>query len=87
VTYKGRSSSGSGTQTLALYNWATSSWVTISTTTPRTTDTLLANIPATGTLANYVGPGGQVRVRVALSAFAFSLTSSGNLMSITYQAP
>jgi hypothetical protein len=87
VTYKGRSISGNATQTVSVYNWTTSAWVAISTTTVGSSDVLIANIPVSGALSNFVGAGGQVRVRVNLSAFSFSLTSAGNLMSIAYQAP
>ena len=91
VSYTGKNSR-SCTQTVALWRWSTSSWVTLDTRTVGTTDVVISNLAPGGTLANYVsGTSGdgevRVRVRCRTSSGPGSFFSSGDLLGISYVRP
>src|SRR5262245_200640 len=82
VTYEG-SFTISRTQTLYLWNWATSTWNQINSGTVSTTD--VTKTWNTGTPANYVSPTPEVRLRVlANNRKQGSYTSRGDYMAFTY---
>jgi hypothetical protein len=95
VTYNG-SNTVSASQTLSVWNWATSAWVQVAgPTTVGTTDVTVGPVavpaaPAAGSWASYVGTGankGLVRVRVLTTGAATNFVTSGDLMSLIYDAP
>jgi subtilisin family serine protease len=83
VTYQG-SNSRSCSQTVAIYNARTGSWVTLDSRTVGTTETRIADLPATGTLSDYVSSAGDLRVRVRCTTTAGTFVASGNQLQITY---
>jgi hypothetical protein len=85
VTYSGKNST-SASQTISIWNWTTSAWVTLDQRTVGTTETLIANLVPPGTLSDYVSGTsgtGELRVRVNSTA-ATNFYSSGDAMQITY---
>ena len=86
VTYKGNNSRNC-TQTVAIWQWPTSSWVQLDSRSVGTTEIAINNLAATGALAGYVGgtgASGEVRVRIQCQTTA-NLTSRGDIMSVTYE--
>ncbi len=87
VSYVGKNST-TCTEALSLWNFTTSAWVQINSTSVGTGEVLRSNIVPSGTLSDYVsgtsGPG-EVRVQVSCSTAATNFTSSGDFMSVTYQ--
>ncbi len=81
VTYAG-SFSVSRTQTLHLWNWATSAWNQVDQATVSTTDVVRAW--TTATPGNYVSPAGVVRCRVLGNTRTTSYTSRGDYMAFRY---
>ena len=82
--------------TVSVWNWATTSWVSIAGPTPvGGTDVTVADnvaVPASpvGSWANYIGTGankGVVRVRVLTAGAGASFVTSGNFMQLVYDAP
>jgi len=87
VTYKGKASATCN-QTLALWRWTTSSWVSLDTRSVGTSELLVEKSP-TGPLADYVSGSsgdGEVRARVRCSRSS-SFYNRGDLQRITYQRP
>jgi subtilisin family serine protease len=84
VTYQG-SNSRSCTQTVAIYNWRTGVWATLSSRTVGTTETRIADLAPSGTLADYVSSG-NLRVRVRCTTTAGSFYASANQLQIRYDA-
>ena len=85
VTYKGKNSR-SCTQTVAIWNWATSSWVQLDSRSVGTSEVGITVAPG-GTLSNYVSSGGELRVRVQCTNSSRTFNSQGDLMRISYKAP
>jgi subtilisin len=83
VTYQG-SNSRSCSQTVAIYNWSTAAWVTLSSRTVGTTEVRIADLAATGTLSNYVSSAGNLNVRVRCTTGNGSFYASGNQLQIKY---
>lgn len=82
VTYDGNFTV-SRTQTLYLWNWATSAWVQINSATVGTTD--VTKTWSTSSPADYVSFGtNQVRFRVKGNNRSGSYTSRGDYMAFTY---
>jgi beta-lactamase superfamily II metal-dependent hydrolase len=81
VTYAG-SFSVSRTQTLHLWNWATSAWNQVDQATVSTTD--VVRNWTTPTPGNYVSPAGVVRCRVLGNTRTTSYTSRGDYMAFRY---
>jgi Multicopper oxidase len=95
VTYNGNNTV-SASQTLHIWNWATSAWVQIAgPTTVGTADVTVGPVavpaaPAAGSWASYIGTGtnkGLVRVRVLTTGGATNFVTAGDLMSLVYDAP
>ncbi len=86
VVYKGKNTA-SCSQTVALYNWDTATWVTLDTRSVSTTEVLIDRT-ASGTLNTYVsGTGtGDVAVRVRCTKTS-NFRSQGDLMQIVYARP
>jgi hypothetical protein len=86
VVYKGKNTA-TCSQTVALYNWDTATWVTLDTRSVGTTE-VLVDRTASGTLNTYVSGTGTgdvaVRVRCTLSS---NFRSQGDLMQIVYARP
>jgi hypothetical protein len=81
VAYAGKNSR-SCTETIAIWNWASSSWTQLTSGSVGTAE-LLRTPAVVGSPASYVGAGGEVRVRVTATASANFFTSA-DLISITY---
>jgi subtilisin family serine protease len=91
VSYTGKNSR-SCTQTVSLWRWSSSSWVTLDSRTVGTTEVVLADLVPSGTLANYVSGttgDGEVRVRIRCrtSSGPGAFFSSGDLLKISYVRP
>jgi hypothetical protein len=89
VTYTGKNSVAGVNQTLAIWNWTTSSWVTLRTDPVGTSDVTVSSAPIANPAA-YIGKGtagGQMRIQVVSSRTGGSFFTSGNLMKATYDAP
>jgi subtilisin len=87
LTYKGKSSA-SCNQTVAIWRWTTSSWVSLDSRTVGTTEALIDKSPS-GTLADYVSGSsgdGELRARVRCTRSSGFFTR-GDLMRITYDRP
>jgi hypothetical protein len=67
VDYDGNASLSSATISLSVYNWSTSSWVSVTSPPSGTTQDRSVSWQTTSPAA-YVSPGGQVRFRVAGAA-------------------
>jgi FtsP/CotA-like multicopper oxidase with cupredoxin domain len=97
VTYNGNNTPlPARTQTLHIWNWATSSWVQIAGPTPvGTTDVTVGPVavpaaPVAGSWASYIGTGaskGLVRIRVLNTGGATNFVTGGDLMKLVYDAP
>ena len=85
TTYRGKNSR-SCTQTIAVWRWTDSTWQQVHSAAQSTTETTRANLVPAGAPAGYVGPGGEVRVRVRCTTTA-NFFASGELLSVTYEAP
>jgi hypothetical protein len=89
VSYRGKNSR-SCTQTVAIWRWSNSSWVTLDSRTVGTSEVTVANLAPGGTLANYVSGStgnGDVRVRVRCRTSSGAFFSSGDLLQIAYVRP
>ena len=87
VSYVGKNST-TCTETLAVWNFTTSTWVQINSTSVGTGEVVRSNIVPSGKLSDYVSGtsgSGEVRVQVSCSTAATNFTASGDFMSITYQ--
>jgi hypothetical protein len=82
VAYTGKNSR-TCTQTISIWNWATSSWEQLDSRSVGTGEILRSNLAPAGSPASYVGTTGEVRVRVMDTASANFFTSA-DLISITY---
>lgn len=86
VTYRGKASRACS-QTISIWRWSDSSWVTLDTRSVGTTESAAADLAPTGSPSAYLS-GGQLRVRVrcagSTGSFAPSFFSSGDLLQITY---
>ena len=88
LTYKGKSSAAC-TQTLALWRWTTSSWVSLDSRSIGTTEVQVDKTP-TGTLADYVSGAsgdGEVRARVRCTRTSSAFYKRGDLMQVTHERP
>ena len=86
VTYKGLNSV-TCTQTVSLWRWTTSTWITLVTRSTGSTEFLHAGLVPTGTLADYVSGttgNGDVRVRIRCTGFQ-TFVSRGELLFADYQ--
>jgi hypothetical protein len=86
VTYKGKNSRNC-TQTIAIWRWSTSSWVQLNSQSVNTTEILIANLSPTGTLSDYVGSTGELRIRVQNTRNSQTFVTSGDLMQIVFDIP
>jgi subtilisin family serine protease len=89
ASYSGKNSR-SCTQTVALWRWTTSSWVTLDTRTVGASEVAVLNLVPSGTLADYVSGSsgdGEVRVRVRCRVSGSTFFSSGDLLQIAYVTP
>ncbi len=85
VTYRG-SNTATCTQTVDIWRWTTSLWVTLATRSTGTAEFTHAGLAPTGTRADYVSGtsgNGEVRVRVRCTRFA-SFTARGEQLFIDY---
>ncbi len=85
VTYQGKNSR-SCTQSLSIWRFSDNTWVTLDSRTVGTTEVLIADRAPSGTLSNFVGPAGEVRIRVRCQTRSGSFVSSGDLMRVSYTA-
>jgi hypothetical protein len=86
ITYKGKNSR-TCTQTIAIWSWTTSAWVQLDSRSVGTTEILISNLSPTGTLGNYVGSTGELRIRVRNTRNSQTFVTSGDLMQIVYDIP
>jgi len=84
VAYKG-SNSSSCTQTLSAWSFQAGSWAQLDSRTVDSNQVLIER-STTGNPGDYVGPGGEVRVRVRCTVgfFGSAFVANGNLLRITY---
>lgn len=88
VSYAGKNSA-SCSQTVAIWRWTTSTWVTLDSRSVGPTEVLIGGLAPSGTLADYVSGAsgdGEVRVRVACSGFFTGWVASGDLLRLVYEA-
>jgi subtilisin family serine protease len=83
VTYQG-ANSRSCSQTVAIYDSTTGTWVTLDTRTVGTTEVRIADLAPGGTLSRYVSSAGNLYVRARCTTTAGSFFASGNQLQITY---
>jgi hypothetical protein len=78
-------------QVLRIWQWSSSTWVTLNTSAVgNTSDVVLTNLATPGTESQYVNASGQVRIGVTCTGASPTNTtfrSEGDLMQITYDAP
>lgn len=89
VTYKGKNSR-TCTQTVAIWSWASSSWVILDSRNVGTSELLIANLVPGGALADYVSGSsgsGELRVLIRCQTSGGAFTSSGNLARIVFSRP
>jgi subtilisin family serine protease len=89
VSYSGKNSR-SCTQTVSIWNWNNSSWVTLDSRTVGTTEVVLANLVPGGTISRYVSGtagDGEVRVRVRCRVSGAAFLASGDFLQISYVRP
>lgn len=87
VAYKGKNSV-SCSQSVQIWRWTTSTWVTLDTRSVGTTEVLIDK--TVGTPADYVSGtsgDGEVGLRVRCTHGSASFISSGDLMRVTYTKP
>jgi hypothetical protein len=82
VTYTGRNSRNC-TQVLAAWRWTDSTWQQLNSSTVGTTEATRADLAPPGAATAYVGPAGEVRVRVRCTTTA-NFFASGDQLRITY---
>ena len=85
ATYRG-ANSATCTQTVGIWRWTTSAWVTLATRSSGTTEFTHAGLVPTGALADYVSGttgNGEVRVRVRCTRTG-NFTSRGELLFVDY---
>jgi hypothetical protein len=88
LTYRGKNSA-TCTQTLALWRWTTSSWVTLDSRSVGSTEVQVEGTP-TESLANYVNGSagdGELRARVRCTRSSSGFYSSGDLLRLDYKRP
>jgi len=86
ITYKGKHSRNNS-QVVAIWRWATSSWVQLDNRKVSTTEIEIANLVPPGDLTAYVN-GGQMRIRVtSIGSGSQSFFTSGDLLKIVYDVP
>jgi hypothetical protein len=88
VTYRG-SNSATCTQTISIWRWTTSSWVTLNTSSIGVSETSRTNLVPTGPAADYVSGtsgSGDVRVRVRCTRTT-NFSSRGEEMFVDVVAP
>jgi hypothetical protein len=86
VTYKG-SNSRSCSQSVSVWNWTTSSWVTLASRSVGASEILHAGLVPAGAAADYVSGtsgNGDVRVRVRCTTW-LSFTARGELLYADYR--
>ena len=86
VTYKGLNSV-TCSQTVSIWRWTTSTWVTLATRSVGATEFLHSGLVPTGALADYVSGttgNGDVRVRINCTA-SQSFVSRGDLLYVDYR--
>ena len=86
ITYKGKNTL-TCTQTVGIWNWASSAWLVLDSRSVGTSDVLIADLNPGGTLANFVtgrSGNGDVRVQIRCQTSSGSFVSSGNLMKIVF---
>jgi hypothetical protein len=91
VTYRGKNSTAGITQTLALWNWTTSTWFSLGSSAAGTTEVETVTSPIASPAA-FIGKGsfsGQMRVQVVSerTSGAGPFFTSGDLMKVNYEAP
>jgi hypothetical protein len=85
VTYSGKLSANC-TQTVSVWRWTTSTWVTLDSRTVGTTEVLITR-PVGGALADFVSGtsgNGEVRVQVWCKRSKPSFYSSGDFLQLSY---
>jgi PKD repeat protein len=83
VNYAGNNSN-TCTQTVAIWNWMSSTWVQLDSRSVGATEVAINNLIPTGVLSNYVSAaGGEVRVRVRCTRSG-SFSARGDFLSIVY---
>jgi hypothetical protein len=86
VAYVGRGSRAC-TLALSVYDWQAAAWAPLHQLQIGTSDVTLAELRPAGAAARYRSAGGEMRVRVVCSAPTWaSYTSSGDLLTLTYDA-
>jgi subtilisin len=88
ATYIGKNSR-SCNQTVAIRNWATSTWAQLDARSVGTTEALIEASPS-GTPGDYVSGSsgeGELRVRIRCTTTAATFISSGDLLRIAYSQP
>ncbi|MDP2207964.1 MAG: fibronectin type III domain-containing protein [Bacteroidota bacterium] len=83
VTYDGKYSRTT-TQTLHLYNWATSAWAQIDSRSVGTSDVTVTNVQVSP--ANYISTSGVIRLRVYGTGGTKNYTCSGDFMQFVVDA-
>jgi hypothetical protein len=85
LSYIGKNSRAC-TQTLAAWRWTDGTWQQVNSRSVGTTEISLADLAPSGAPSGYIGPGGEVRVRVRCTTTA-NFFASGELLKVTYSAP
>jgi subtilisin len=86
VTYQGQNSRACS-QTVYVYRWSDSTWVSIDARSVGTADVRIADDVPAGAPSQYVSSAGQLRVRVGCTTTAGTFYSSGNQLRIGYDSP
>lgn len=83
ITYDGKNSA-SKTQTLYLYDWASSAWTQIDSRTVSTSDVLITSIQTSP--ANFISSSGEIRLRVFSSGGTKNYTCSGDWIRFSIES-
>jgi len=86
VTYSGKNSQ-TCSQTISIWRWSDSTWITLDQRNVGSSETLIANLTPSGTLSSYVSGSsgaGEVRIRVQCTSNSTSFYSSADLLQIGY---
>jgi hypothetical protein len=89
VSYKGKQSY-TATQTIGIWRWTDSTWVTLDSRSVGASEVLIADLLPSGTLANFVSGSsgdGEVRVRVRSTRTTGSFTTRSDVLKIVFVRP
>jgi hypothetical protein len=83
VIYRG-SNTATVTQTVSIWDWTTSAWLSLDSRSVGTVEALLPSLTPPGGLNVYVSGTGEVRVRIRVTQASTAVTSNGEVLTLSY---